>query len=496
MRYWFLCIVFAASACSAESGPPTTQVTSQPDTSASTSTTTSVPTSTDPTTTLPALPDTAGELAWFAPLPPLPTGPGRPFIGSSDFMGLFIPDADWSVAASHLQVFKLYGEWVADATNDQLAVAISDIRRRGLLLGVEAGPLDADEGCGADTEGFGGSDGGLLIADRIQRAGGTLDLIALDEPYYYGAVFDGPNACHWSAEKVAGEVGDFIDLMRSRFPDVVVGDTEPTPQPVEVGTLTNWLETFRQVNGYDLAFLHLDIDWSRTDWPSMVGQLVDFGRDFGVPVGMIYIGNGSDPTDQVDVEVMGERVLRLENENGILPDHVLFQSWVDHPNHVLPESEPYTFTWFIRSYFEDRSVLGFADDGSNVARGKPAVASRSEPGKAASLAVDGDPGTLWSAGDFAPQRIQIDLQEPVTVSQIVLNASQYPSGKTVHRVYGSPADSEDFILLGTLSGETSDGELLVLENDGSWPSIDALRVDTDESPSWVAWREIQVIPAS
>ncbi len=407
-------------------------------------------------------------------------------------MGLFIPKADWRIAASHLQVFKLYGEWVADATNDQLAVAVSDIRRRGLLLAVEVGPLDPDEGCGVGVEAFGGSDGGLLIADRIQQVGGTLDLIALDEPYYYGAVYEGQNACQWSTTKVAEEVGDFVDAMRSRFPDVVVGDTEPTPEPVEVTALENWVETFRTVNGYDLAFLHLDIDWSRTDWPGMVRELVEFGRDLGVPVGMIYTGNGSDPSDQVDIEVMGERVLRLEDENGIHPDHVLFQSWVDHPDHVLPETEPYTFTWFIRSYFEDRSLLGFTDGGSNAARGKPATASSTEAGKPASLAVDGDPGTLWSAGDFAPQRIQIDLGDPVTASQITLNISQYPAGETVHRVLGSPVDSDGFVLLGTLRGVTSDGEILVLVNDGSWPAIDALRVETVESPSWVAWREIEV----
>jgi len=494
MRYWFLCVVLAASACSAESGLPTTQVTSPPDTSASTSTTTTVPTNTDPTTTLPALPDTAGELSWFAPLPPLPTGPGRPFIGSSDFMGLFIPNADWSVAASHLQVFKLYGEWVAyGATDQQLATAIADIRRRGLLLAVEAGPLDP-QGCGSGIESFAGSDEGRLIADRIAKAGGVLDLIALDEPYYFGSIYDAPNACHWSAEKVAAEVGRYIDLMGSRFPDVVVGDTEPTPHPVQVSTYSEWLETFRAVNGYDLAFLHLDVDWSRTEWPSMVEELVAFGNEFGVPVGMIYIGNAADPSDQVDIEVMGERVLRLEDENGVHPVHILFQSWVDHPDHVLPESEPYTFTGFIRAYYEDRSLLGFTSDGGNLAYGMPATASRSESGKPADLAVDGDPGTSWSAGDFAPQWIEIDL-DPVDVATVTLIVAQYPAGNTTHRVLGSPIGSKALVELGTLSGFTSDGDTLVLENDGSWPTIDAIRVETLVSPSWVAWGEIQVVVA-
>src|SRR5207249_3389867 len=74
-------------------------------------------------------------LYWFAPLPPLPMTPGRPFIGSDDFMSLFTPDADWAEASGHLQVFKLYGEWVAyHATDQQLRRVVADLQRRGLAL--------------------------------------------------------------------------------------------------------------------------------------------------------------------------------------------------------------------------------------------------------------------------------------------------------------------------------------------------------------------------
>jgi hypothetical protein len=408
-------------------------------------------------------------------------------------MDLFRADAQWDAAASHLQVFKLYGEWVAyGATDQELAAAVAEIRRRGLLLAVEAGPLDPDEGCGSGIEGFPGSEEGVLIADRIRKAGGVLDLVALDEPYYFASIYDGPGACHWTAEKVAGEVGDYIALMRHQFPNVVVGDTEPTPDPVQVDTYTDWLETFRAVNGFDLGFLHLDVDWSRADWPEMVRAIGDFGDSYGVPVGMIYIGNAADPSDEVDISVMGARVQRLEEETGVHPHHVLFQSWVDHPDHVLPETEPYTFTWFIDAYYEDRSLLGFQGDGGNAAFGKPVTASRTEPGKTPGMAVDADPGTSWSAGDFAPQWIEIDLGDPVTVNEIDLIVGQYPDGPTVHHVLGSPADSAEFVELAVLSGDTRDGERLAVTNDGSWPEVDMIRVETVESPSWVAWGEIYV----
>lgn len=478
------------------SSAPSTSTTIAPTTTSSVAMTPA--TTTPPTIPLPPLPDLHGDLAWFAPLPPLSTNPGRPFIGSADFMDLFASGSPWDTAASHLQVFKLYGEWVAyGATDDELRTAVAAIAARGLALAVEAGPLDPPEDCGQGIEGFAGTDEGRLIAQRILTAGGTLDLIALDEPYYYASIYDGPNACHWAADTVAAAVDEYISVMRGYFPNVIVGDTEPTPYPVEANTYTDWLETFRDVNGYDLAFLHLDIDWSRTDWPTMVGEVTAFGEGFGVPIGIIYIGNGADPSDEIYISITGERILRLEDEFGVTPPHVLFQSWVDHPDRVLPESDPSSFTGLIRAYFEDRSSLGFRTEGpgANVALHKEAGASNTELGRPAGLAFDGDIGTLWSAGAFPAQWIEVDLGQPFDVSEIRLIPSQYPEGRTVHTVLGRGPDTGGFVVLGVLDGDTVDGELLTIAADIPWLALDTIRVETSLGESWVAWREISVIEA-
>ena len=96
---------------STSTSPPTTTTTEQLTTSVA--------------STVPPLPDLSGDLTWFAPLPPMPTDVGRPFTGSDDFMDLFAPDAPWEAVASRLDVFKLYGEWVAyHATPEQLRSAV------------------------------------------------------------------------------------------------------------------------------------------------------------------------------------------------------------------------------------------------------------------------------------------------------------------------------------------------------------------------------------
>jgi hypothetical protein len=434
-------------------------------------------------------------LYWFGPLPPLPIVDGRPFTGSDDFMRLFEPDAPWQRTAEKIQVFKLYGEWVSNHRGDaQLKKAISDLNRRGLAIAIETGPLDPD-GCGVGIEGFATIDSGLQMAGAIKSAGGTLHFIALDEPYYYGHFYGGPNACHWTAEKIAGEVDKFIKAVRNIFPDVIVGDTEPLAGPAGAKEYQDWLDTFYKVNGYHLAFIHMDVDWSSPKWSDEVKAIHEHGSQIGVPVGIIYNGNAADKTDEDFLAAAGERVKKLELVAGVQPDHVIFQSWNDKPDRVLPDMEPYTFTGFINQYFMDKTKLGYRREGrgANLALGKPVRFSGQTGDLTGSLAVDGDFGTLWNSGGGPLQWIEIDLGAEFTLSEIRLTVSQYPEGRTIHHIMGKGADTGDqFILLHTFEGNTRDGDELVFKNEDMSTKIRYIRVETVVSPSWVAWREIEV----
>jgi hypothetical protein len=182
-------------------------------------------------------------LYWFAPLPPMPERPGRLYVGSDDFMDLFSPDAPWQSAARHIQVLKLYGEWVlGTATDEQLRRVVTDLARRGIALGVEGGPLKANA-CGGGVEGF-AEPQWARIAGRIKAAGGIIDYIDMDEPFYYAHFYHGPKACHWSTEAVAHEIGAFIQQLREQFPDVVIGDAEPLLGQADAGAYRAWIDAF------------------------------------------------------------------------------------------------------------------------------------------------------------------------------------------------------------------------------------------------------------
>jgi len=433
-------------------------------------------------------------LHWFGPLPPLPVVEGRPFTGSDDFLELFEKDAPWQITAGKIQVFKLYGEWVFNHQGDaQLKKVVSDLNRRGLAIAIETGPLDP-ENCGERIEGFATVNGSLQMIKAIKSAGGTLHFIALDEPYYFGHFYDGPNACRWSAEKIAGEVDEFIKTARNIFPNVIVGDTEPLTGAAGAREYVDWLDTYYEVNGYHLAFLHMDIDWSRPKWPEEVKAIQEHGAQIGVPVGIIYNGNAADKTDEDFLLATGERVKKLELTTGVQPDHVIFQSWSDKPDRTLPESEPYTFTGFINQYFADKSSLGYKREGkgANLALSKPVRFSNQTADLTGSLAVDGDFGTLWNSGGGPTQWIEIDMGAEYPISEIRLTVSQYPAGQTLHQIEGRSTDGQ-FILIYTFDGATSDGDELVFKPDSPLTGIRFIRIETVVSPSWVAWREIEVI---
>lgn len=131
---------------------------------------------------------------------------------------------------------------------------------------------------------------------------------------------------------------------------------------------------------------------------------------------------------------------------------------------------------------------------TNLALGEPVRTSAARTDSPGSAAVDGVTDTLWSSGDYAPQWIEVQLAQPVSKGTVKLVVSQYPAGQTEHRVYGRTKAGGPLVLLHTFRGNTDDGQVLSFDFAGS-TAFRFLRVETVSSPSWVAWREIEVTPA-
>ncbi|MCI0552634.1 MAG: discoidin domain-containing protein, partial [Anaerolineae bacterium] len=121
----------------------------------------------------------------------------------------------------------------------------------------------------------------------------------------------------------------------------------------------------------------------------------------------------------------------------------------------------------------------------------PITASSSLPTSPPSNAFDENPETLWNAGAGPEQWIQIDLGQPTTISAIRLIISQFPDGETVHQIWGS-ADANNLILLHEFKGFTQEPGTLEFNPPTLLTEIQFIKVVTTQSPSWVAWREIEI----
>jgi F5/8 type C domain len=420
------------------------------------------------------------------------TFPGRPFVGSVDFMDLFTPDSEWESTAAGVHVFHLYGEWLGrDAGNDELERVVADLDRRGIAISLSGGALEP-VACSGDVEGFAGIREGVRISQRIRDAGGIAHFYAFDHAYDAGTAAPTPAECRITAEEVAAQVKAFEDAIREIFPDIVFGDDVTAGLDVE--EVARWVEAYRTVVGEDIGFIHVDIDFGIPNWADKVKAIEDYLRSEEIDFGLFYLGDGTAPSDESWITTAGERVKIYEIDAGGRPDHVVFGSWNDKPDYVLPDTNPFTFTGFIRQYLEDSSLVGVRTAGpaANLAYKKPVTASAESPGLPARQAVDGLFDTWWGSGGPPSQWIQIDLGAPAAVARIRLTVSQDPSGETAHRVLGW-GPGEEPRLLHEFAEETVGDQLLEHAPPDPWQGIQFVRIETVASPSWVSWREIELL---
>jgi hypothetical protein len=156
---------------------------------------------------------------------------------------------------------------------------------------------------------------------------------------------------------------------------------------------------------------------------------------------------------------------------------------VDQNNYLLDLMAPATWT-------DPCTAPEIPSD--NLALKASARASRSLPDQPPQAAIDDDPGTQWGSGDSATQWIELDLGSPHTVTEIRLIVAQYPNGNTHHQIKVAGPNGA-FTVAADLAGPTSDNQWLEFTPAAPLTGIRFIRIQTLASPSWVSWKEIQVI---
>lgn len=133
----------------------------------------------------------------------------------------------------------------------------------------------------------------------------------------------------------------------------------------------------------------------------------------------------------------------------------------------------------------------FDPDPKNLTRGHPVRASATIPPHPVEYAVDGHTRAFWSSEATAPQWIEVDMGRYATVGRIQLVVAQPVDPGVTKHVVLVMGRSGRWRQLAEFRGRTRNGQVLRYTARRPWHGVRWIRVVTRQSPSWVAWKEIQ-----
>jgi len=117
-------------------------------------------------------------------------------------------------------------------------------------------------------------------------------------------------------------------------------------------------------------------------------------------------------------------------------------------------------------------------------------ASNQVPGGEVGNAFDFDPATAWNAGGYFTQWITASFADPLVITSFALTPAQSPAG-TVDHVFSGTAIDGSLVSIGRYSGYLADSQTLT-SSAASSGGLTSLTITTDASPSWVAWRSVNI----
>lgn len=278
----------------------------------------------------------------------------------ADYMDLFRSTSAWPYAAKHLNIFKISTQMALRSTDEQLKSVIDGLKREGIAMGIELGILVGTDRCGFHVEGYGAPTAVETVCKRIQKFGGTLDYVAMDEPVWMGHVITGENRCHDAVEDLVDQIAPKIAILRQYFPNITIGDIEPInaspgamrQSPKFVDEVILFSDLLEKKTGQKLAFVHADITWT-TPWQPMLEQLAGKLRERGIRFGLICDGDANVGGDEAWVRQAVQRYRQVSSDPKTIPDDLIIQSWEPLPTKMLPETDPGSLT------YEVKQIAGF-----------------------------------------------------------------------------------------------------------------------------------------
>jgi hypothetical protein len=239
-------------------------------------------------------------------------------------------------------------------TDDELRTWFAQLSAWHIRLGLEVGAVKEWGQTGEKT-----FEKERPMWDRIQRLGGKISAIALDEPLVCVRMrLNKPDA--YAVEETAS----YIALVRHNFPEIRIGDIETYPS-FPIADHIWWIEALnhrlQELNVRGLDFYRLDVNWvvftvqNRGSWKE-VKTLEQYCRSKALPFSLIYWAAGY-PAEQrlglADDSTWYTSILQQGYDYALIggrPDEYVIESWVGAPSHATPETGNFTFTRSVRDF--------------------------------------------------------------------------------------------------------------------------------------------------
>jgi hypothetical protein len=298
--------------------------------------------------------------------------------GTMDFIRLFEHPEEWTLAREVTTVFKFYQQHtqtpahpiVGPNTYDALvhAQAFRRLTQWRKMIAVEVGAVK-DYYCTADASGMRNAIAGSVAAvEAIERAGGRVAYLAMDEPFVSGRarVCGGP-----ALEPTADRVATYVAGVRAAHPTVQLGLIEA--YPFSSAAAIEAMLTLLDARGAKPAFLHMDVDWhlsGREAFRRDMKRLQTYSDARQIPFGIIITGYNGDSNALYADDAGGITELTAETFGtwAAMPDHIIVQSWAESrtgrritPTN-LPETQPYSHTHMLFGVFRRLLAGGASTD--------------------------------------------------------------------------------------------------------------------------------------
>jgi lysophospholipase L1-like esterase len=290
----------------------------------------------------------------------------------ADFWDMFSPTAKWDTLLQQIDVFSIHVNALSGNRLDTGLInnAIKKLNASGALVNFECGGLRPFSGC----DSLAGERQAQLELSYLYKwfvRGGKIDIITMDSPINTMIKGGDPGGtCDWTVERTANELVDYMKAVRMKLPNIKFAIVEPIPwyhignlpsyPGNDYGDLIKTLDTVITIvesRGEKIDIFHSDSPFEYSDDPATPGwekikAVEDWLHARGIRHGRINNSSlGGATSSKLFYDNTIDSYIKYKNIGGD-PDEIEVWSWYTYPDKNTPESEPYTFTYICKKFFE------------------------------------------------------------------------------------------------------------------------------------------------